>query len=163
MTGNQESLERLRELHGSRTVILGVGNVLKGDDGTGPLACEALQGTVSAKVIDAGTVPENYIRPVINARPQTLLVIDAVNFSGHPEPGAVRVFSPDQISDFAFSTHALSLRLFIDVLRQDIETEVLLLGVQPNGTQLGQSLSAPVQESVRFITDTLREIFPLTA
>lgn len=159
MTGNRELLDRLHPLCGSRTVILGVGNLLKGDDGTGPLVCEALQGTVSATVIDAGTVPENYIRPVINARPQYLLVVDAVDFGG--TPGAIGVFTVDQTNDTAFSTHALSLRLFVDVLRTDIEVDVLLLGIQPICTQLGRPVSAPVQESIREVTDVLSAIFPV--
>ena len=56
--------ERLDELCGSRTVVLGVGNTLKGDDGVGPLVCERLAGKISATVIDAGTVPENHIGPI---------------------------------------------------------------------------------------------------
>ena len=159
MMDNRELRERLSALRGSRAVILGVGNVLKGDDGTGPLVCEALQGTVSAKVIDAGTVPENYIRPVIDARPQVLLVADAVDFGGCP--GAIGVFRPDQINDAAFSTHALSLRLFVDVLRQDIEVDVLVLGIQPGSTRLGAPVSSRVEGSIQLVTDALREVFPV--
>ena len=150
--------ERLGPLCGSRAVILGVGNVLKGDDGVGPLVCEALQGKVSARVIDAGTVPENYIRPIIDAHPQFLLVADAVDFGG--PPGAVGVFAVDQINDMAFSTHALSLRLFVDVLATEIAVDVFLLGIQPVCTQLGQPISFPVQESIREVTDMLGDLFP---
>lgn len=158
MAVNHEFREHLSTLRGCRTVILGVGNVLKADDGVGPLVCEALAPKVSASVIDAGTVPENYIRPVIDARPQVLLVVDAVDFGG--PPGAIGVFHPDRINDVAFSTHALSLRLFVDVLAREIEFEMLLLGVQPACTQLGRPISGAVRESVRELTDALCEIFP---
>lgn len=158
MTVNRELREHLSALRGSRAVILGVGNVLKADDGVGPLVCEALAGKVSARVIDAGTVPENYIRPIIDARPQCLLVVDAVDFGGRP--GAIGVFRPNQINDVAFSTHALSLRLFVDVLATEIEVDVLLLGIQPACTQLGRPVSAAVQGSIRELTDAFREIFP---
>lgn len=158
MIGYDELRKRLRVSAGARVVILGVGNVLKGDDGVGPLVCEALAGKVAARVMDAGTVPENYLRPIIEARPQFLLVVDAVDFGG--TPGAVGLFAPDQINDAAFSTHALSLRLFIDVLRTDVDVEVLVLGVQPVGTQLGRPVSAPVQESIAEVTAVLAAIFP---
>ena len=147
-------------LAGSRVVILGVGNVLKGDDGVGPLVCEALAGKVTARVMDAGTVPENYLGPIIEARPQFLLVIDAVDFGG--APGAIGLFTPEKINDAAFSTHALSLRLFIDVLRTDVDVDVLVLGVQPVSTQLGRPVSAPVQESIAEVTEVLGAIFPAT-
>lgn len=158
MAVNREFREHLSALRGSRAVILGVGNVLKADDGVGPLVCEALAGKVSARVIDAGTVPENHIRLVIDARPQFLLVVDAVDFGG--APGAIGAFRPDRINDVAFSTHALSLRLFVDVLAREIEFEMLLLGVQPACTQLGWPVSAVVQESIRELTDALCEVYP---
>lgn len=158
MIGGDKFRERLEGWRGSRIVILGVGNTLKGDDGFGPLVCAALANKVAARVIDAGTVPENHLRPLIQAGPQLLLVIDAVDFGG--APGAVGVFTLDQINDVAFSTHALSLRLFVDVLRTEIEVDVLLLGVQPIGTQLGQSVSAPVQASIREVAETLITMLP---
>jgi hydrogenase 3 maturation protease len=158
MVGHAELAERLGALRGARVTILGVGNVLKGDDGVGPQMCEMLAGKVAAQIIDAGTVPENYLRPLTRARPQFLLVVDAVDFGG--APGAIGVFTVDQINDVAFSTHALSLRLFVDVLRTEADVEVLLLGIQPSCTQLGQPVSAPVQESLQELTETLMAALP---
>ena len=158
MMGNRELRERLGALPGSRVVILGIGHVLRGDDAVGPLVCEALTGKVAARVIDAGTVPENYIRPLIRARPQILLAIDAVDFGG--APGAIGLFTMDQTDGLSFSTHAPSLRLFVDVLRRDIAVDVYLLGVQPVCMQLGAPVSGPVQESIRELTEVLGEIIP---
>jgi len=59
-----ELFEQLNKLRGSKTVIVGMGNVLKGDDGAGPLICQQLNGKVCAELIDAGTVPENYIQTI---------------------------------------------------------------------------------------------------
>jgi len=158
MMGYRELCERLSVLTGARTMILGVGNVLKGDDGVGPLVCEGLRGRVSAQVIDAGTVPENYIRPIVKASPQVLLVVDAIDFAD--VPGAVGIFTAEQVSNIAFSTHALSLRLFVDVLRADVALDVFLLGVQPVGTAFGRPVSAPVQESIETLVDALAAVFP---
>jgi len=160
MGANRELSESLSRLRGSDTVILGVGHILKGDDGIGPLVCENLTGDVSAKVIDAGTVPENYVRPIIRAAPANLLVIDAIDFGA--APGRVRVYRPDEVSDFAFSTHALSLHLFVNMLRQDIDVEVFLLGIQPGCIRLGEPVSPPVWESVQRVAGILRDLFPLT-
>jgi hydrogenase 3 maturation protease len=149
--------ERLDELCGSRTVVLGVGNTLKGDDGVGPLICERLAGKISATVIDAGTVPENHIGPIAKASPQSLVIIDAVDFGAHP--GDVRVFSPDEIGRCVFSTHSLSLHLFLDLIGNESEMKVVLLGVQPDQTRLGEPLSSAVAESAERLTDMLLKVF----
>ncbi|MHC4517632.1 MAG: hydrogenase maturation protease [Planctomycetota bacterium] len=159
MENSQALLDILGGLRGSKTVILGVGNVLKGDDAAGPLVCEGLRSNVSATVIDAGTVPENYIRPVIRASPENLLIVDAVD-SGDT-PGTVRVFKPDEVGAFALSTHALSFHLFADMIRQEISVEILVLGIQPTHTKLGEAASAAVRAAIDAVTSTLREIFPV--
>lgn len=158
MMGNGQLRECLCMLRGLRVAILGVGNVLKADDGAGPLLCQALHGIVAAPVIDAGTAPENHLGPIIRARPQRLLVVDAVDFGGHP--GAIAIFHARQIRDVAVSTHAVSLRLLVNVLRDEIDVDVLLLGIQPESTQLDKPVSAPVQEAIETLTEMLREAFP---
>jgi len=149
-----ESLARSRH---SKVVILGIGNTLKGDDGAGPLVCERLSGKVSARVIDAGAVPENYIGPVLQASPDVLLIVDAVDFGGHP--GQIRVCTPDEIHGFAFSTHALSLHLSIDLIRREKKLEVYVIGVQAGGTKLGDCLSPAMREAVETLVDTLTQLF----
>ncbi len=158
MMRDGELRECLHMLRGLRVVILGVGNVLKGDDGAGPLLCQALQGTISVPVIDAGTVPENYLWSVIKAHPQRVLIVDAVDFGGRP--GAIGVFHAQQVRDVAVSTHASSLRLLADVLRTEIDIDVLLFGIQPESTQLGRPVSASVRDAIETLTDLLRKAFP---
>jgi hydrogenase 3 maturation protease len=157
--GTKEQLfEQLNKLRGSKTVIVGIGSTLKGNDGAGPLVCEQLAGKVCANVIDAGTVPENYIQPIIKKAPQSLLIIDAVDFGA--SAGTIKVFKPERLNSFVFSTHTLSPHLFIDMIRQSIDVDVYFIGIQPVQTQLGQSVSAPVNQAVQQLVNTLAEIFP---
>jgi hydrogenase 3 maturation protease len=149
-----ESLAHWRE---SKAVILGVGNILRGDDAAGPLVCERLSGRVSARVIDAGAVPENYIGPVLEASPDVLFVVDAVDFGGRP--GQIRVCAPDDIHGFTFSTHALSLHLSIDLIRRERKCEVRVIGIQAGTTKLGDCLSPAVQEAAGALADTLAQLF----
>jgi Ni,Fe-hydrogenase maturation factor len=46
-------------VRGNRTVILGIGNPLQGDDGVGPSLVDFLHGWDAATLINAGEVPEN--------------------------------------------------------------------------------------------------------
>ncbi len=158
MGTGEQLFEQLSKLRSSKTVILGIGNTLKGDDGFGPLVCRQLQYTkVRAELIDAGTVPENYIQPIIKKAPQNLIIIDAIDFGA--SPGTVRIFKPEQLSSFASSTHTLSPRLFIDVICRQIDVDVYVVGVQPAQTKLGQSVSAGVNKAVQLIARSLSRIF----
>ncbi len=159
MGTNQQLFDKLKKLRDTATLILGIGNTLKGDDGAGPLVCEQLSGKVCAEVIDAGTVPENYIQTIINKAPQNLLVIDAIDF-GAPA-GTISIFKPVQLDSFVLSTHTLSPRLFVDVVRKDIKVDVYFVGIQPAQMQLGQPQSKQVIEAIQWLAGTLTRIFPL--
>jgi len=157
MNEDRRLFEQLEGLGGSRTVILGIGNTLKGDDAVGPLVCEGLAGRVRAEVIDAGAVPENYIQAIIRKNPQTLLIIDAIDFGA--AAGTINVFRPNQLGSAAISTHTLSPRLFVDMIKQDIEVDVYFLGIQPVQTELGRALSPPVEQALQRLVRTLAEVF----
>ena len=154
---DQQLLKSLAPWRESKVVILGIGNSLKGDDAAGPLVCERLSGRVSARVIDAGAVPENYIGPVLKASPDVLFIVDAVDFGGHP--GQIRLCTPDEIHGFAFSTHALSLHLSIDLIRREKKLEVYVIGIQAGRTKLGDCLSPAVREAIGTLADTLTQLF----
>lgn len=159
MGTDEEVLEQLSKLRGSKTVILGIGNSLKGDDGAGPLICQQLQDAeISADVIDTGTVPENYIQLIIKKAPQNLLVIDAIDFGACP--GVVRVFKPEELSSLVISTHTLSPRLLVDMIRRSIEVDVYFIGIQPEQIQLGQPITPQVKQAIQKLTNVLVEIFP---
>ena len=150
--------EQLNELRGSKTSLIGIGNTLKGDDGFGPLLCRKLMGRVCVELIDAGTVPENYIQPIIQKKPQSLIIVDAVDFA--TSAGTIKIFRPEQIGSAAFSTHTLSPHLFIDMIRKSIEVDVYFIGVQPAQVGFGLPVCAEVKEAIQRLVDILCDIFP---
>ena len=106
-------------------------------------------------MIDAGTVPENYIGPIIEKRPEVLVVIDAIDFGG--TAGEIEIFKPEELSSAAFSTHTLSPRLFVDVICKSIAVEVWFVGIGPGRTALGEGLSGQVEEAVGVVAGMLKE------
>jgi len=146
---------QLKTICGRKTLVVGMGNTLKGDDGAGCFVCEQLKDTAPQQVIDAGTVPENYIGPIIDRSPEVLLVVDAIDFGG--SVGEVKIFSPDSLSSAAISTHTLSPRLFVDVVCGSIVADVLFVGIQPGQTGLGEGLSADVERAVGAVAEILKE------
>jgi len=161
MNSEVSLFEQLKELRNTSAVILGIGNILKGDDGAGPLVCERLKAAkVSAGLIDAGTVPENYIQRIIKKAPQTLIVIDAIDFGD--KAGTIKILEPDDLNSLVISTHTLSPRLFVDMIRRSIQLDVLFVGIQPAQTQLGQPATDDVVRAIEKLSAVLAELFPMT-
>lgn len=157
--GPVRDTKELDKLRGSKTLIVGIGNSLKGDDGAGPLVCEQLRDEkIGTELIDAGTAPENYIEPIIKKSPENLVVIDAIDFGG--ASGETGVFKPEQLSSLVVSTHTLSPRLFVDMICKRIKVDVYFVGIQPAQTQLGQPMSKEVSLAVKLLTQKLTDIFP---
>jgi len=162
MTIDKESLKLLRGLSGKRTVILGMGNSLKADDGVGPFICDELsKAALTAEIINAGTVPENYIQRIIKKEPENLVVIDAIDFGG--KAGQIRLLRSEQLNRSAFSTHTLSPRLFIEMIQQDKNVDVYVIGIQPKQIKLGEGISEEVRQSAEQAVNMLAEIFAAEA
>ncbi len=159
MGTGEQFLDHLSKLSGSRTLIVGIGNILKGDDGAGPLLCEQLRrkGTC-AEIIDAGTVPENYIQPIIKKAPHNLLIIDAMDFGA--SPGTISIFKPEQLSSVVTSTHTLSPCFFAEMVCKNIKVDVCFVGIQPAQIGLGQAVSGQVNQAIQQLTHVLAGIFP---
>ncbi len=162
MTNDKESLKPLRTLGGKRTVIIGMGNSLKGDDGVGPFVCDELsKKALTADIINAGTVPENYIQRIIKKEPDALLVIDAIDFGG--EAGQIRLLRPEQLNRSVFSTHTLSPHLFIEMIQQSKKVDVYIIGIQPKQIKLGEGISKEVRQPAEELVSELAEIFAVEA
>jgi hydrogenase 3 maturation protease len=153
----QDVFETLFPLRNSKTIILGIGNTLKGDDGLGPLVCKKLEGKINAELIDAGTVPENYIQSIIKKKPQALLIIDAADFNA--SPGTIKILKPERLDSFIASTHILSPRIFIDMICRSVEVNVYFIAVQPAQMDFGQQVSPNVDKAICLLEDVLTKIF----
>jgi hydrogenase maturation protease len=134
--------------------VLGLGNVLMGDDGFGPFVVEALRVAydfpAGVSVIDLGTPGLDLAPYLIGA--DAVIVIDSVRSDG--PPGALRTYSRD-----ALLTHAPAPRLgphdpgFTQtLLTLDFAglgpREVTLVGVIPHTTAPCARLSPPVRASI---------------
>jgi len=150
-------LGRLGKLNPAETVIVGIGNTLKGDDGAGPEVCRVLKGKVAAYIIDAGTTPENFIGKIVRMSPKKLLIIDAIDFG--VSSGTLKIFDIQDLGKFSFSTHCLSPHLFVEAIRSEIDAEVIFIGIQPAHLQLGRKLSKQVACAVAALANEIKRNF----
>ncbi|MFH0764651.1 MAG: hydrogenase 3 maturation endopeptidase HyCI [Candidatus Omnitrophota bacterium] len=139
--------------------IVGIGNILRGDDGLGPKLIELLKPrAINAALFDCGTAPENYIFPILSASPDTVILVDAADI-GKP-PGSAKAFGIDEISNVSFSTHNPSPRLFTDLLKTGKDDlNIFVISIQPKTTTLGASLTKEVLEGLEGLAAIFTEIF----
>jgi len=148
--------DQLRQLLAGRVCVLGIGNRCRRDDGAGSLVAERLAGQTGQVAIDAGAVPENYLEKVARAHPDTILIVDAVDFGG--AAGDQRIFEPESIAYAGLSTHALTLRLAADFLKVRTGARLALLAIQPADIGWGAGLSKEVAGTVGFVEESLLAI-----
>ena len=148
--------EQLREFAHGKVCVLGIGNRQWRDDGIGSYVAEALSGCPALDVIDAGFVPENHLEAVAKRNPDCILMVDATDFGG--QPGQARLIFPDKVAYSGVSTHAGSLRMLAEYMRQRTAAGVALLAVQPGDTSAGETLSPAVSETFRDLVKNLPEI-----
>lgn len=145
----------------SGTIVLGIGNRLGGDDAVGPCLVDMLNQrqhkvkilhSAEIAAIDAGTAPESYTSVIRRRRPESLILVDAAHM-GLP-PGALRTIPPEKISVLSFSTHHMPLSMFISYV-QEFCGKVLLIGVQPERTEMGRRLSKAVRKNTTELSEVI--------
>jgi len=121
------------------TIIVGIGNPLRGDDGFGPALVQRLQGKVNLACIDAGNAPENHLGRILKEEPDSVLLVDAADLG--LEPGQYRILQPEDILKCGLSTHDMSSRMMIEFLQNQMPANIFMLAVQPENVSLGEPIS----------------------
>jgi len=140
-----------------RVAIIGLGNIIRGDDGLGPKLIELLkEKKIKAALFDCGTAPENYIFPILSTSCETIVLIDAASMDS--EPGSIKIFDLDKITNVSFSTHSPSPRLFTDLLQTGRDNlNIFIISVQPKTTVLGGHMSKEVLKGLDVLADIFSE------
>ena len=152
-------LESLSDILKKNPVILGVGNVLRRDDGFGSLLAQRLKKVMGQRVIDGGIAPENFLGHLVKQNSLSILIIDALDFGGIA--GEFKIFYPQDLNTTNFfTTHNSSLSLLIKFLQQQSEADIIILAVQPKAIKFGEGLSKELSLSLekieRFILGQMR-------
>jgi hydrogenase maturation protease len=146
------------EMGSAPIVVLGLGNVLRRDEGLGIRALQRLQEryTLSGEVqlVDGGTLGLELLAYLEDAR--RLLVLDAALTEG--PPGALIRLAGEDVPAFLgmrSSPHEIGLADLLAVLRlRGLEPEeVVVLGMQPEVIELGWELSPVVSAWLDLLVD----------
>jgi len=144
-----------------RVVVLGIGNVLMGDDALGPHVVETLLAGYrfeeNVRVLDAGTPGLDLAPFVMDA--DMLILVDTVRSSG--APGAIRLYREDQILKHApqprLTPHDPAVKdVLLSCKFRGVEPAgVLLVGVIPKTTGMGVGLSDEVRAAIPAAVDAV--------
>lgn len=129
--------------HPGRLVVLGMGNVLLGDDAVGHRVAEdvAALGREDLQGLPVGIALENAYGLVVRARPGRLLIVDAVALEDMA-PGDWDLWPPEGLGVAIHSTHSVPLPLFVRMWQQDLPgLEVAFLGINLGGAEQGAPLT----------------------
>ncbi|WEU40990.1 MAG: hydrogenase maturation peptidase HycI [Candidatus Odinarchaeum yellowstonii] len=142
-----------------RLIILGVGNIIRGDDGVGSKIISSLKGRLDerVKLIDAGPVPESFTDVVKAFQPTHILIIDAADLGR--EPGWIEFVEEDRILNTSFSTHQMPLSLLVEYFKSETQSKIYLLGIQPLNNSLGEGLTPEVNAAKRRIVKLILKYF----
>ncbi len=148
-----------------RVAVLGLGNVLMGDDALGPYAVRLLEARYElperVPVLDIGT-PGLDLVPYFEEA-DALVLVDTVR--SEAPPGTLRLYRRDKILKHPprprVSPHDLGLKetlLSLELAGRG-PREVLLVGVVPERTGPGVGMSAPVRAALPAVhAEILREL-----
>ena len=125
---------------GKRTLFVGIGNLLKSDDGVGVYISARINnsGLIQSLTVEASI--ENYIGKINSINPDILVLIDCADIKS--PPGSLRLLPIDQLKDLTFNTHSISLKR----LSEFFNMPVYILGIQPEKIDFGENISYIVKE-----------------
>jgi hydrogenase 3 maturation protease len=138
------------------TLVLGVGNAMKGDDGVGPYVAARLterkerdadppcDAGSRVTALDCAMTPENHTSVVRRLRPGLLVIVDAAEMG--LSAGECRIIAAHRVGSLGLSTHSMPLSLFMDYV-SDMVGRTVLIGVQPRTMALGEGISPEVRDA----------------
>lgn len=138
-------LQKLLSQPGKKILFVGIGNLLKSDDGAGVYISRRIRETENISALTVEMSIENYIGKINSLQPDILVLIDCADM-GEP-PGTIKLLKLDEIKDFTTNTHNISLKK----ISEFFNAQVFILGIQPLSVAFGEKISYIVARSAKNI------------
>jgi hydrogenase 3 maturation protease len=90
-----------------RLLFIGVGNVLKSDDGVGVIISRQIVERPGILSLTVEVSIENYIGKINSREPEEIVIIDCMELGS--SPGTYRLMELKNVEDITFNTHNISL------------------------------------------------------
>ncbi len=130
-----DGLNKLLERKEKKLLFVGIGNLLKMDDGVGVYISSKIINTGHISAVNVETSIENYIGKINSLNPDLLVLIDCLEMNA--SPGTCKLLDICEIEDLTFNTHNISVRR----LSEFFDMPVFILGIQPEKIDFGENIS----------------------
>jgi hydrogenase maturation protease len=130
-----EELQRLLGQKDKKKLFVGIGNLLRKDDGIGVYISRRItnRNNISALTVEASI--ENYIGKINLLNPDILVLIDCMDTES--PAGTFNLLEIDKIHDQTYNTHNISLKR----LSEFFNMPVYVIGIQPASIDFGENIS----------------------
>ena len=129
------TLDKLLDRKDKKILFVGIGNLLKMDDGVGVYISSKIKSQRNISAINAETSIENYIGKINRLNPDLLVIIDCLEMNS--SAGTYKLLDICEIEDLTFNTHNISVRR----LSEFFDMPVYILGIQPEKIDFGENIS----------------------
>jgi hydrogenase maturation protease len=146
-----EKISKLLAVRDRKVLFVGIGNLLRRDDGAGVFISTRIRESENVRVITAEASIENYIGKINSTEHDLLVLIDCADMKR--PPGTWDLIPPEQVNDLTFNTHNISLKKLSGFFRK----EVLILAIQPESVAFGENLSYIVLEACGQIIELINK------
>jgi hydrogenase 3 maturation protease len=152
-------------LEPKKTVFIGLGNVLKNDDGVGVYLIRKLIDMYGnelkngVKLFDVGISLENYLTKILSLEPKTIIFFDAIS----PKQSfckEIEILTKENLENYTFSTHNVSLSTIIEYLQfytQKNVYETYVVGIKTYNTNFGETIDDKVKNTVEYIIAQIKD------
>jgi hydrogenase maturation protease len=130
-----KNLDHLLSRKDKKILFVGIGNLLKRDDGVGVYISNRIKNRDNITSLTVETSIENYIGKINNLNPDVLVLLDCMELQS--DPGTFKLLELNQIHDITFNTHNISLNRLSDFFTMP----VYILGIQPEKVDFGENIS----------------------
>jgi len=157
---NQSLQKQRAEKPGCCVVLVGVGNLLMGDDAAGMLVVQNLKASLPADSflipVEGGPAPENCTGIIRRHNPAMVIFVDAGQMGA--EPGEIAFVDCNESDGISAFGHALPLRVLGQYLETDLGCKSYLLVIQPERIDFDIPVSDIVLSAVDEVSRTLESI-----
>ena len=133
-------LENLMAGPWKKILFVGVGNVLRQDDGVGVYISTRIKESERIKSLTVEVSLENYLGKINSISPDILVILDCVDMK--TRPGESALIEPGKTSDNTFNTHNIS----VSKLAGFFKFPSCIMGIQPLSIDFGENISYLVKE-----------------
>jgi hydrogenase maturation protease len=153
---------RIYKIGKMMTLVIGVGNPLRGDDGVGPEMIKRLQALslpADVTIIDGGT-DSMMILEMVRTHTGRTIIIDAVDMRCYP--GDIKIFKTEDVHTIvngdSLSTHGFGLAETIHLMEAlEIDFDITIIGMQPRDISFHEGFTPEIETQLDTLQQTLEK------